>query len=101
MKIKYKVEMITTQQAHLEVYDEEATKNYRVPDEILWRPPPALEAKLNQVGYERKNTPFSMTFKDIYHNEVLASTADRKLMVSEKFSEIGFTLPTKKLFGLG
>ena len=93
--------MLSTHSARMEFFDADAAKSYRVPNEIFYHPPNNVEAKLNQVGYERKNAPFSMSFKNIYTNEVLASTADRKLMVSEKFSEIGFTLPTKKLFGLG
>lgn len=34
-------------------------------------------------------------------NETLATTKMRKLEVQEKFSEIGFTLPNDRCFGLG
>ena len=39
--------------------------------------------------------------KNIYTEHEIFSTDKRKLYLSDKFSEIGFRLPNKKIFGLG
>lgn len=56
---------------------------------------------MTQVGLEINTNPFSFKLGNIYNGETLISTKMRKLTVAEKFSEIGFTLPTKRIFGLG
>ena len=45
--------------------------------------------------------PFTFKFGNIYNKETLLTTEKRKLVVSDKFSEIGMVLPTKRVFGLG
>lgn len=65
------------------------------------RPGESFEARLTQVGYEVKTEPFSFKLGNIYNGETLITTEKRKLVVAEKFSEIGFRLPTKRVFGLG
>ena len=45
--------------------------------------------------------PFAFNFSNIYTRETLFSTQNRKLTVTDYFSEIGFVLPTKRIFGLG
>jgi hypothetical protein len=55
---------------------------------------------LKDVGLSIETERFTFTLKDKNGAEVL-STDKRKFVVSEKFTEIGFRLPTKRLFGLG
>ena len=59
------------------------------------------EARLTQVAFETVNSPFSMSFGNIYSKNTILSTKNRKLFVSDKFSEMGFILPTRRCFGLG
>lgn len=42
-----------------------------------------------------------MNFTDIYTGEVLISTYNRKLLVTDEFSEMGFILPSQRCYGLG
>jgi len=80
----------------------DATKpSYSVSEEVFPRKAESHESRLNQVGFEYSNRPFSFKFGDIYTKETLINTEKRKFVISEKFSEIGMVLPTKRIFGLG
>jgi hypothetical protein len=78
-------------------------KQYKVSDVAFERPVMSFEARFTQVGFEQSGSdqPYSFNFSDIYTGETLISTYKRKLVIEEKFSEIGFVLPTKRIFGLG
>lgn len=61
----------------------------------------AFEARLTQIGFEYNLNPFSFNLSNIYNTETIISTDKRKLVVGEKFSELGLRLPTKRVYGLG
>ena len=77
------------------------SNQYRVSDEAFPRPVLSFEARFTQVGFVQKTNPYSFSMSNIYNGETLISTERRKLIVSDKFSEIGFNLPTNRVFGLG
>lgn len=83
------------------MYDFESNRKFAVPEKIFKRPATTIEARLSQLGFEMNTSPFSIGFNNRYTGKRIVSTANRKLVVSEKFSEIGFTLPTQRVFGLG
>jgi hypothetical protein len=56
---------------------------------------------MTQLGFSASTNPYSFNFSNIYNGETIISTNKRKLFVSEKFSEMGFLLPTKRIYGLG
>jgi hypothetical protein len=39
--------------------------------------------------------------KNIYNNETILNTTNRKMIIQDKYSEIGFVLPNDNIFGLG
>lgn len=53
------------------------------------------------MGFVQSFNPYSFNMSNIYNGETLITTQNRKLVISEKFSEIGFTLPTNRLYGFG
>jgi len=75
--------------------------SYSVSEDVFPRKAESHESRLSQVGFEYADGPFSFKFRNIYNNETLINTEKRKFVVSEKFSEIGMVLPTKRIFGLG
>lgn len=75
---------------------------YKVSDDLLPRPADAtlLSTLKNETKLSINSDHFSFTFKDKNDKEIL-STEKRKFAISDKFSEIGFRLPTRRLYGLG
>lgn len=72
-----------------------------VPNEVFPRPVLSWESRLTQVGFKTINETFSFSLSNIYTQKVMLTTEKRKLFISDKFSEIGFVLPTQRCYGLG
>jgi hypothetical protein len=83
-------------------------RDYNVPptdkmvsQEVFPRPVLSWESRLTQVGFETSSDPFSFSFSNIYTKKTILTTEKRKLFISDKFSEIGFVLPSQRCYGLG
>lgn len=72
-----------------------------VSDEVFPRPVLSFEARLTQVGFETFTDTFGFSFNNIYTKNTILTTEKRKLFISDKFSEIGFVLPSQRCYGLG
>jgi len=59
------------------------------------------EARLTQVNFSINNETFEWSIGNIYTKNEILSTRKRKLFFSDKFSEMGFILPSKRCYGLG
>lgn len=93
---------------HIEIFNNNDTeKKSRVPDSLFKRPSTFSWGNLNNAGLaiSQKQFYFSVKQPDPVHevetNIDIISTDSRKFYISDKFSEIGFILPTRKCFGLG
>lgn len=49
----------------------------------------------------QKQDPFWFSFTNIFNGQQVMTTKNRKLVIQEKYSEIGMVLPNKRIFGLG
>ncbi len=83
-------------------------RDYNVPptdkmvsQDVFPRPVLSWESRLTQVGFETSSDPFSFSFSNIYTKKTILTTEKRKLFISDKFSEIGFVLPSQRCYGLG
>mmetsp|Transcript_29346 Transcript_29346/g.44220 ORF Transcript_29346/g.44220 Transcript_29346/m.44220 type:complete len:187 (+) Transcript_29346:288-848(+) len=78
-------------------------QNYSVPNETQPRVVQEFEARMTQLGFElaQSGSSFDFTLRNIYNDETILSTKNRKFVIQEKFSEIGMVLPNSRLFGLG
>jgi len=77
--------------------------NYSVPNETSPRNVEEFEARFTMMGMSmsQADEPFWFSFTNIFNGEQVMTTKNRKLVVQEKFSEIGMVLPNKRVFGLG
>lgn len=63
---------------------------------------PDVMSQIEVAGFKLNNeSEFSFMMKDFVTDEVLFDTSKRSLILSDKYLEIGFVLPTQILFGLG
>ena len=76
--------------------------NFSVPNETFARPVQEFEARFTQLGLEmaKEKETFGWSLKNIFNGEQIISTKNRKFVIQEKYSEIGFVLPNDRLFGL-
>ena len=95
--------MLDNYQVRLIASDPSTDTQYTVSDYAFPRPVLSFEARFTQVGFVQSEAPapYYFNLSNIYNGETLVSTYKRKLVVSDKFSEIGFVLPTDRIFGLG
>jgi hypothetical protein len=99
--IQINIDMVNNYNFRILAQDQNNIDYNRVPDTVFPRPVLEHEARLTQVGFLKNSSYFSMTFSNIYSKNTVLSTQNRKLFVSEKFSEMGFVLPSRRCFGLG
>lgn len=70
-------------------------------EDVFKRPVLAWEARLSQLNFKYSKENFHFSFGNIYSGETIISTENRKMLVSDYFSEIGFVLPSDRCYGLG
>lgn len=74
---------------------------YEVPEPLFPRPVLSWESRLTQINFQVNYDTFEWSIGNIYSKNEILSTKKRKLFMSEKFSEVGFILPSKRCYGLG
>ena len=63
---------------------------------------PDVMSQLEVIGFSETSTDnFSFSMKDFQTGETIFDTTKRSFIMSDKFLEIGFVLPSQVLFGLG
>jgi hypothetical protein len=80
--------------------DTDRTNQFKVSDSVF-KEPVYEDKQLKDLNLTiSSKDSFSFGLKNADEKDIF-STTNRKLLISEKFSEVGFTLPTRRLFGLG
>lgn len=102
-EIKVNFTMVDNYNLRLFLSDNKADpKNvHEVADKFFQRPVYSWEARLTQMNFKIEEKKFEWSIGNIYSKNEILSTANRKLFMSDKYSEIGFVLPSKRCYGLG
>lgn len=101
-KVNFRFALLSNYEARVQLTSA-AGHNYSVTDEIFPRPVQEFEARFTQLGFQHSEAgkPFDWSLANIFTDEPVLSTKNRKFIVGDKFSEIGLLLPNDRIFGLG
>jgi len=100
-EVSFNVSMVDNFNVRIIIQDNHNPGVRNVSSDVFARPVLSWEARLTQVGFNMSNESFAFGFNNIYTKNKILTTEKRKLVVTDKFSEIGFVLPTQRCFGLG
>lgn len=100
-EVLFKVDMVDNYNVRILMQDNSNPGQHRVLDSIFPRPVSSWEARLTQVDFKVHTDTFGISLGNIYTKNEIISTKNRKFYFSDKFSEIGFVLPTQRCYGLG
>jgi len=101
-KVNFRFALLSNYEARVQLTSAPG-HNYSVTDEIFPRPVQEFEARFTQLGFQHSEAgkPFDWSLANIFTDEPVLSTKNRKFLVGDKFSEIGLLLPNDRIFGLG
>ena len=100
-EVAFNISMVDNFNVRVIIQDNHNRGLHNVTSDVFARPVLSWEARLTQVGFNMSNETFAFGFNNIYTKNRILTTEKRKLFVSDKFSEVGFVLPTQRCFGLG
>lgn len=92
--------MVDSQTVRMKVSSEDLRSSF-VPEDVFKRPTEDPAAKLTSIGADIDAANFRLTFGADTDKTPIIDTLNRKILLSDKFSEMGFIVPTRRLFGLG
>lgn len=95
--VQFNLTVIDGQAAHLTVFSPD--NSYPVPNDLFVRP--AEAGKLADVGASLDTNNFAIKLGKDTTGKPIIDTTNRKLLLSDKFSEMGIIVPTTRLWGLG
>ena len=85
---------------HIKITDT-VKQQYEVDDTIFSRPSVDTTARLEGLKFGNKSEPFSFSFGQDSNGDPYITTENRDLLVYEKYLEMGFTITSQDIFGLG
>lgn len=99
--INFAVDMTDYTVARLIMTDADSTR-YAVPKKVVNAPESNNNMRLDMVGFSYKLNPFSIAFKDSSDNSnVFLTTEGQTLLMSDKFIQMDFKLPSQRMYGFG
>lgn len=100
--LKFKFEQVDYTVAHMILADNDSDR-YEVPEDLVNAKELDVTMKLDMCGFEMKNEPFSFSFNDdrTSDKETLITTENQSLLLMDKYMQMDFLLPSKKIYGLG
>lgn len=98
------VSILETKTARIQFKDKNNEKRWdvtKIPG-FLGPQSPDVMSQIEMFGFKQTNDEnFSFSIKDFANDEVVFDTTNKTFIMSDKFQEIGFILPSQVLFGLG
>ena len=76
-------------------------QQYEVSPNIFKRPTVDTTARLEGLKFNNKSDPFSFSFGQDSNGDPYITTENRDLLMYEKYLEMGFTITSQDIFGLG
>ena len=103
-KVLMDVSILGTKTARIQFRDKDNEKRWdvtKIPG-FMGTKYPDVMSQIEMFGFKQTNDEnFSFSIKDFANDEVVFDTTNKTFIMSDKFQEIGFTLPSQILFGLG
>lgn len=96
--VQFNLTVVDSKVAHLVVSSPDLN-NYPVSNTIFTRP--AESGKLADVSVSLNDDTFAINIGKDKNGKAIIDSTNRKLLLSDKFSEMGFIVPTTRLWGLG
>ena len=98
------VSILGTKTARIQFKDKDNEKRWdatKIPG-FLGTKYPDVMSQIEMFGFKQTNEEnFSFSIKDFANDEIVLDTTNKTFIMSDKFQEIGFILPSQILFGLG
>eukprot|EP00347_Sterkiella_histriomuscorum_P022543 403338093 len=99
--LKFSFDMQSYRVARLSLTDND-NKRFSIPESAVPKPGNDLSMRLEMLGFTYSLNPFSFTFTDVIdQNNVYLTTKGQTLVMTDKFIQVDFLLPSQRIFGFG
>ena len=76
-------------------------KRWEPPESVLRKPKNDPELRLSMSAFKLYDFPFGFSIGNTYTDETLISTENQTMLLTDKFLQMDFNLPSQRIYGLG
>ena len=88
-------------QAVLRLQDASDPTRFEIPEDIVKKADIPYQYRLDMVGFELQDKPFSFSFKSTANNEKLIDTFNQTFVMQDKYTQIDMAIPSNRVYGFG
>lgn len=98
---KFTFDMVDRKIARLVLTDADKER-FSIPEDVVPKPKADKSMHLETVGFKFNASPFSFSFRDVNSpDEAFIDTTGQTLAFSDKYIQMDFKFPSRRLYGLG